>query len=79
MLSLAVMTGGRIVVGRGKRLSTPSGREGLLRNHHLCLSGFRHRFNALAECSADAIFITDFDSAKFVESMQAYQGFGFER
>jgi len=28
---------------------------------------FEHRFKALADCSADAIFITDFDSAKFVE------------
>jgi len=41
---------------------------------------FEHRFNALAECSADAIFITDFDSAKFVEvNAKACELFGYER
>lgn len=41
---------------------------------------FEHRFNALAECSVDAIFITDFDSAKFVEvNAKACELFGYER
>jgi PAS domain S-box-containing protein len=41
---------------------------------------FEHRFNALAECFADAIFITDFDSAKFVEvNAKACELFGYER
>jgi PAS domain S-box-containing protein len=41
---------------------------------------FEHRFNALAECSADAIFITDFDSARFVEvNAKACELFGYER
>lgn len=41
---------------------------------------FEHRFNALAECSPDAIFITDFDSAKFVEvNANACELFGYER
>ena len=41
---------------------------------------FQHRFYALVECSADAIFITDFDSAKFVEvNAKACELFGYER
>jgi len=41
---------------------------------------FEHRFKALADCSADAIFITDFDSAKFVEvNARACSLFGYER
>jgi PAS domain S-box-containing protein len=41
---------------------------------------FEHRFNALAECSVDAIFITDFDSAKFVQvNAKACELFGYER
>lgn len=41
---------------------------------------FEHRFKALADCSADAIFITDFDSAKFVEvNARACALFGYER
>ena len=41
---------------------------------------FEHRFKALAECSADAIFITDFDSARFVEvNARACDLFGYER
>jgi len=41
---------------------------------------FEHRFNAVAECSADAIFITDFDSARFVAvNAKACELFGYER
>jgi two-component system NtrC family sensor kinase len=41
---------------------------------------FEHRFKALADCSADAIFITDFDSAKFVEvNAKACALFGYAR
>jgi PAS domain S-box-containing protein len=41
---------------------------------------FEHRFKALADCSADAIFITDFDSAKFVEvNARACALFGYAR
>jgi PAS domain S-box-containing protein len=41
---------------------------------------FEHRFRALVECSPDAIFITDFDSAKFVEvNDKATELFGYER
>ena len=41
---------------------------------------FEHRFKALADCSADAIFITDFDSAKFVEvNGRACALFGYAR
>lgn len=41
---------------------------------------FEHRFKALADCSADAIFITDFDSAKFVEvNARACDLFGYAR
>lgn len=41
---------------------------------------FEHRFRALADCSADAIFITDFDSAKFVEvNARACALFGYDR
>lgn len=37
-----------------------------------------HRFRALIECSSDAIFITDFDSARFVEvSARACELFGY--
>jgi PAS domain S-box-containing protein len=37
-----------------------------------------HRFRALVECSSDAIFITDFDSARFVEvNSRACQLFGY--
>jgi PAS domain S-box-containing protein len=41
---------------------------------------FEHRFKALADCSTDAIFITDFDSAKFVEvNARACALFGYAR
>jgi PAS domain S-box-containing protein len=41
---------------------------------------FEHRFKALADCSADAIFITDFDSARFVEvNARACTLFGYAR
>ena len=41
---------------------------------------FEHRFKALADCSADAIFITDFGSAKFVEvNARACALFGYSR
>lgn len=41
---------------------------------------FEHRFNALVECSPDAIFITDFDSARFVEvNVKACELFGYTR
>jgi two-component system NtrC family sensor kinase len=37
-----------------------------------------HRFRALVECSSDAIFITDFDSARFVEvNSRASELFGY--
>lgn len=37
-----------------------------------------HRFRALIECSSDAIFITDFDSARFVEvNARASELFGY--
>ena len=37
-----------------------------------------HRFRALVECSSDAIFITDFDSARFVEvNSRACELFGY--
>ena len=37
-----------------------------------------HRFRALIECSSDAIFMTDFDSARFVEvSTRACELFGY--
>lgn len=38
------------------------------------------RFPALAECTSDAIFITDFDSARFVEvNARALELFGYTR
>jgi PAS domain S-box-containing protein len=41
---------------------------------------FEHRFNALVECSPDAIFITDFDSARFVDvNVKACDLFGYTR
>jgi PAS domain S-box-containing protein len=41
---------------------------------------YEHRFKALVECSPDAIFITDFDSAKFIEvNNQACELFGYAR
>lgn len=41
---------------------------------------FEHRFKALADCTADAIFITDFDSARFVEvNARACTLFGYAR
>ena len=41
---------------------------------------FEHRFNALVECSPDAIFITDFDSAQFVDvNVKACELFGYTR
>jgi PAS domain S-box-containing protein len=41
---------------------------------------FEHRFKALVECSPDAIFITDFDSAKFVDvNVKACELFGYPR
>ena len=41
---------------------------------------FEHRFRALVECSADAIFITDFNSAKFIEiNPIACELFGYDR
>ena len=37
-----------------------------------------HRFRALVECSSDAVFITDFDSARFVEvNSRACELFGY--
>jgi two-component system NtrC family sensor kinase len=39
-----------------------------------------HRFRALVECSSDAIFITDFDSARFVEvNAKASELFGYSK
>jgi PAS domain S-box-containing protein len=39
---------------------------------------FEHRFNALVACSPDAIFITDFDSARFVDvNAKACELFGY--
>jgi PAS domain S-box-containing protein len=41
---------------------------------------FEHRFNALVECATDAIFFTDFDSARFVDvNMKACELFGYTR
>jgi two-component system, NtrC family, sensor kinase len=41
---------------------------------------FEHRFNALVACSPDAIFITDFDSARFVDvNLKACELFGYTR
>jgi PAS domain S-box-containing protein len=41
---------------------------------------FEHRFNALVECSPDAIFLTDFDSARFVDvNVKACELFGYTR
>ena len=31
------------------------------------LEDLEHQFQALVECSSDAIFITDFDSARFLK------------
>lgn len=39
---------------------------------------YEHRFRALVECSPDAVFITDFDSARFIEvNPQACTMFGY--
>ncbi len=41
---------------------------------------FEHRFKALAECAPDAIFIADFDSARFVDvNQRACELFGYTR
>jgi PAS domain S-box-containing protein len=43
------------------------------------LEPLEHQFRALVECSADAIFITDFDSAQFVHvNARACAMFGYE-
>ncbi len=50
------------------------------RTHVVTSVDFEHRFRALFECSPDAIFITDFDSAKFVEvNVKACDLFGYAR
>jgi PAS domain S-box-containing protein len=44
------------------------------------LSDAQTRFEALAECTSDAVFITDFDSARFVEvNERACELFGYTR
>ena len=41
---------------------------------------YEHRFKALVECSPDAIFITDFDSARFIDvNLKACELFGYAR
>jgi PAS domain S-box-containing protein len=44
------------------------------------LEDLEHQFQALVECSADAIFITDFDSARFIRvNSRAVELFGYDR
>jgi PAS domain S-box-containing protein len=43
------------------------------------LEDLEHQFQALVECSADAIFITDFDSARFIRvNSRAVELFGYD-